>query len=102
MCAKCLGITAADIDGAPLKRRRRYGFALNREDYVDHLRPMLSAALWEFFHTQIIQLADPSTLTSYGATKLSAALQCRFRASSAWHPPMVGSAELTLSKRRLA
>ena len=57
-CAACLGLSARDVNGAPPKRTRKHGFALNRENYISHLRPMLSAALWEFFHTPIIQLAD--------------------------------------------
>jgi hypothetical protein len=50
-CAKCLGLSA-NIFGGSSRRRRKPGFAFNRDSYMDSIRPIVIAALWNFYQAR--------------------------------------------------
>jgi len=61
-CAKCLGLSASAF--ARPRRRRKLGFAFNQEAYVDTIRPLIIAALSNFYQARFAEAdgvpdADP-------------------------------------------
>ncbi len=58
-CAKCLGLSASNFVGSG--RRRKLGFALNREGYIDQVESLISRAIFYYFHARIddVQNNDP-------------------------------------------